>query len=154
MAYTGDYLSYYQDAVATEAYLFKARQRISATRHARLLDYHAHQGCNARTWVCVEVEQGGNADTAVLKKDTVLITKGIDGQAAVNDASLNEVLLEPDVQIFETKHTINLLALHNEISFYTWDDHACCLPRGATEATPVPPRWPGVTVDGGAGTYF
>ena len=29
LAYTGDYLSYYQDAVATEAYLDTARQRIS-----------------------------------------------------------------------------------------------------------------------------
>ena len=54
LAYTGDYLSYYQDAVATEAYLDTARQRISVRRHARLVDYFMHEGCNARTWVCVE----------------------------------------------------------------------------------------------------
>ena len=34
-AYTADYLSYYQDAVATEAYLDTARQRISVRRHVR-----------------------------------------------------------------------------------------------------------------------
>ena len=48
LAYAGDYLSYYQDAVATEAYLGTARQRISVRRHARLVDYRMHEGCNAR----------------------------------------------------------------------------------------------------------
>src|SRR5262249_7864628 len=55
LAYTGDYLSYYQDAVATEAYLDTARQRISVRRLVRLVDYFLHEGCNARGWVCVEV---------------------------------------------------------------------------------------------------
>ena len=54
LAYVGDHLSYYQDAVATEAYLDTARQRISVRRHVRLVDYPMHEGCNARTWVCVE----------------------------------------------------------------------------------------------------
>src|SRR5262249_52370510 len=37
MAYVADHLSYYQDAVATEAYLATARRRISVRRHARLV---------------------------------------------------------------------------------------------------------------------
>src|SRR5689334_1943617 len=53
LAYVGDYLSYYQDAVATEAYLGTARQRISVRRHARLVDYAMHEGCNARAWIAV-----------------------------------------------------------------------------------------------------
>lgn len=57
LAYVGDYLSYYQDAVATEAYLDTARQRISVRRHVRLVDYFIHEGCNARTWVFVWTEQ-------------------------------------------------------------------------------------------------
>src|SRR5256714_4817044 len=56
VAYTGDYLSYYQDAVATEAYLETARQRISVRRHVRLVDYFMHEGCNARAWVHLKVE--------------------------------------------------------------------------------------------------
>ena len=28
----------------------------SVRRHARLVDYHLHEGCNARAWVCVEVK--------------------------------------------------------------------------------------------------
>src|SRR4030095_14228357 len=55
LAYAGDYLSYYQDAVGTEAYLDTARKRISVRRHARLVDYKLHEGCNARTWICLEV---------------------------------------------------------------------------------------------------
>lgn len=61
MAYAADYLAYYQDAVATEAYLGTARKRISVRRHARLLDYFLHEGCNSRVWVTVEVE-GSSAD--------------------------------------------------------------------------------------------
>ena len=48
IAYVGDHLSYQQDAVATEAYLQTARSRISLRRHALLVDYHVHDGCNAR----------------------------------------------------------------------------------------------------------
>ena len=55
LAYAGDDLSYYQDAVATEAYLATARQRISVRRDARLVDYLLGEGCQARAWVCLTV---------------------------------------------------------------------------------------------------
>ena len=48
LAYAADHLSYFQDAVATEAYLGTARRRVSVRRHARLLDYPMHDGANAR----------------------------------------------------------------------------------------------------------
>jgi hypothetical protein len=54
MAYHADRISYYQDAVAQEAYLDTARRRISVRRHARLVDYILHEGCNARAWVCCD----------------------------------------------------------------------------------------------------
>src|SRR5438874_11382626 len=66
LAYVGDYLSYYQDAIATEAYLGTARQRISVRRHARLLDYAMHDGCNARAWVQVRVTSDTPADGITL----------------------------------------------------------------------------------------
>ena len=56
LAYAGDQLSYQQDAVATEAYLGTARRRVSVRRHARLVDYPMHDGCNARAWVQVAGE--------------------------------------------------------------------------------------------------
>src|SRR5215472_4798421 len=64
LAYAGDYLSYYQDAVATEAYLGTARQRISVRRHARLVDYQMHEGCNARAWITIATDSDGSLDPA------------------------------------------------------------------------------------------
>jgi hypothetical protein len=43
IAYAADYLSYRQDAVATEAYLGTARKRVSVRRHARLVNYPMHE---------------------------------------------------------------------------------------------------------------
>jgi predicted phage baseplate assembly protein len=74
LAYAADHLSYYQDAVATEAYLGTARRRVSVRRHARLLDYVMHDGCNARAWVVMNVESG--ADGYVLRARTPLLTGG------------------------------------------------------------------------------
>ena len=135
LAYTGDHLSYYQDAVATEAYLFTGRKRISARRHARLLDYHVHNGCNARTWVHLEVEPGSAADTGLLPAGTPLLTRNPGDAVTVPTAKLPDKLREKDVLVFETMHESKLFSVQNEIDFYTWDDAACCLPAGATQAT-------------------
>ena len=135
LAYTGDYLSYYQDAVATESYLFKARLRTSARRHARLLDYHMHDGCNARAWVFLEVEKGGGADTANLPTGTALLTKGPIHEVSLTQVDFLKANYGAEVKIFETLHDLTLHSVHNELSFYTWDDLECCLPKGATKAT-------------------
>ena len=37
--------------------------------------------------------------------------------------------------VFESMADLTLHSAHNGISFYTWDDADCCLPRGATRAT-------------------
>ncbi len=71
LAYIGDYLSYYQDAVATEAYLDTARQRISVRRHVRLVDYFMHEGCNARTWIFIETP---DQDISFHPRDVFFIT--------------------------------------------------------------------------------
>ena len=55
LAFAADTLSYRQDVVANEAYLNTARQRISVRRHARLVDYYLHEGCNARAFVHFKV---------------------------------------------------------------------------------------------------
>ncbi len=70
LAYVADELSYRQDAVATEAYLDTARSRVSLRRHARLVDYRVHDGCNARAWVQIRV----NATTVELPRGTPLLT--------------------------------------------------------------------------------
>jgi hypothetical protein len=58
-AYVGDRLSYYQDAVANEAYLETANQRISVRRHARLIDYAMHDGASSRAFIVFKVATAG-----------------------------------------------------------------------------------------------
>ncbi len=135
LAYLGDYLSYLQDAVATEAYLGTARKRISVRRHARLLDYPMHDGCNARTWVCIEVQQGGDADGKALSMGTRLLTGGPTGQRTIATPDLENLLQEEGPTVFETMHDVTLFSSHNRIRFYTWSDAECCLPKGAIRTT-------------------
>jgi hypothetical protein len=113
LAYAADHLSYFQDAVATEAYLGTARRRVSVRRHARLLDYRMHEGCSARAFLHF------TADTGLDLRAPVAARAGPD---------------EPPV-VFETLHDLRLRAAHNEIELYTWSDERCCLPAGATRAT-------------------
>jgi hypothetical protein len=132
LAYVGDYLSYQQDALATEAYLGTARRRISVRRHARLVDYHMHDGANARAWVQVRVA----ADAVQLSRGTQIFMR-LPGQATriAPLSSAYEQALAARPVIFETMHPAMLFEAHNEIRFHTWGDERCCLPQGATRAT-------------------
>lgn len=133
MAYAADYLSYYQDATATEAYLGTARKRVSVRRHARLLDYNMHDGSNARVWVSFKVDSGSAADGQTLKKQTQLLTK-LDAPTGRWMGTLDSAL-QAGALVFETLTDVRLHPEHNEIHFYTWDQQQCCLPKGATRAT-------------------
>jgi hypothetical protein len=147
LAYTGDYLSYYQDAVATEAYLDTARQRISVRRHARLVDYRVHEGCNARAWLCLKTDSDRELDPG----EFYFITGGglqLPGTVLTQDDLRNipsdqYEVFEPVLENPEDK--VQLYLAHNRVSFYTWGDGECCLLKGATSATlkdtwkPIPP---------------
>jgi hypothetical protein len=140
LAYVGDQLSYEQDAVATEAYLATARRRISLRRHALLVDYLMHDGCNARAWVQLDVRQDG--DFPLRGPQFLTRCPGLDpGIARSSMQHRNATLLSPIVfePVLDERLAPNYLqplhADHNRISFYTWGDTRCCLPRGATRAT-------------------
>lgn len=134
LAYTADHLSYYQDAVATEAYLGTARKRVSVRRHARLLDYFVHEGCNARAWVCFEVKQGSGADGFTLDPGSRLLTGPLEAEPTLDAAQL-VVALRDGAVVFETRQPVTLVFARNRIHFHTWSDEQCCLPKGATRAT-------------------
>jgi hypothetical protein len=130
LAYVGDDLSYRQDAIAAESYLGTCRHRVSARRHARLLDYHVHEGCNARAWVhfaSQAVELAVPAGTQVVSGTP---------EEATFIADLRRMTGEPPV-VFETMHPIAARSAHNQVQIYTWGDSSCCLPQGATAATLV-----------------
>ncbi len=136
IAYVGDRLSYQQDAVATEAYLETARSRISLRRHALLVDYHVHDGCNARAWVQLNVI--GNSGDQIFLDRTVTrfytFAPGMPSSLAVGSGN-EEAAIISGVQVFEPMWDQVLYPELNQLSFYTWGDSDCCLPKGATEAT-------------------
>lgn len=133
LAYVGDYLSWQQDAVATEAYLGTARRRASVRRHARMLDYPMHDGCNARTWVQVEVSAGA---AVALPAGAEAFTR-VPGIPRVMHPAGPERLdaLAAGAEVFQTLHDGSFLPEHNRIPFWAWGQRECCLPRGATRAT-------------------
>lgn len=122
LAYVGDHLSYQQDAVATEAYIGTARQRVSVRRHARLVDYELHEGCNARAWVHVAV---GGGEPFSRPWDRVSFATSGAAEGA-------EVFLPMQVG-GEAEFSVHPLL--NRVKIYTWGEGSCCLSRGATSAT-------------------
>lgn len=135
LAYVGDHLSYFQDSVATEAYLGTARKRVSLRRHARLLNYDVHSGCNARAFVVFDVEAGSGADGLPLPAGRQLLTRtSADDAPTLRTADLGRALAAGPTA-FQTTHPLVLHAAHDAIPFYTWSDAECCLPKGATSAT-------------------
>lgn len=139
LAYTGDQLSYFQDAVATEAYLGTARQRISVRRHARLAGYHLGEGRNARTWVTFEMVPG--SEPLTLRPGTPLLTRGGGLDAALDPEAVAQAV-SLGATVFETLHDVTLYPSHNEIVIHTWTESQTVLPAGATAATLVRPEPP------------
>lgn len=140
LAYAGDYLSYYQDAVATEAYLDTARRRISVRRHARLVDYRMHEGNNARTWITVCTK----TDLSPIPAGNLYFITGFPGIKAASGRVVKAVDLEGVpanwYEVFEPLVTdpateYQFRAAHCNMHFYTWGDLECCLAKGATRAT-------------------
>lgn len=124
LAYVGDQLSYYQDGVATEAYLGTARRRTSVRRHARLVDYPMHDGANARAWLAFETEvDRGNVAAPAVRRGTLVLAPATETQPEVAFETMDDI--------------VELRVSRNAIDFYTWSDLRCCLPTGATRATLV-----------------
>lgn len=133
LAYVADYLSYYQDAVATEAYPGTARRRSSVKRHVRLLDYVLHEGCNARVWVQVQVKE-----PLILPQATQLLTdtSRATEQPVVIPPHSNayDEALSKQVKVFETMYNLRLFPQHNEIRLYAEEGEEVSLPAGSTSA--------------------
>ena len=132
LAYAADNLSYRQDAIANEAYLATARKRVSVRRHARLVNYFLHEGCNARAFVCFTVA----GQSVSLPQGTQLLTRtpGLPSVIAPDSPDLRAALANGAL-VFETAHAAVVDEQLNELQFYAWGDAGCCLPRGSTQAT-------------------
>ncbi|MFP2930347.1 hypothetical protein ACLESO_35155 [Pyxidicoccus sp. 3LG] len=138
LAAAGDYLSYYQDAVGTEAYLGTSRQRISVRRHARLLDFLMHDGCNARTFVVLEVGSGaGDPPLSLFPGPDVVVQllTGVETLPVVARDDQLDLRLYSRAEVFEPLYDTLLRKERNEIPFYTWGEPTARLAPGATRAT-------------------
>ena len=141
IAYVADFLAYRQDAIATEAYLGTARKRVSVRRHARLVDYPMHDGCNARTWVHVALNNTVSPTGILLPRANAITgatTRFFTRVAAapvLDDAHGDDVVATQHPEVFESLADVQLFPQHNTMFFYTWGASDCCLPVGATRAT-------------------
>jgi hypothetical protein len=139
LAYVGDYLSYQQDAIATEAYLNTCRKRVSVRRHARLIDYFIDDGCNSRAWVQIAIGDNlngyhYNVGTDENKTKFIARVPELPIVLPLGSPEFEQAVYE-GAQVFELLHDVVLYSKHNSINFYTWGEEQCCLSKGAVSAT-------------------
>jgi hypothetical protein len=115
IAADADELCDFQDRVMQEAYLGLARKRVSLARHARLMDYHIHQGNQASTWLVAEVASNSTIP-------------------AGSGAWTAEKWDDPGAVIFLTEADQDCLVDLNRLELYDWGGVATALDAGATEA--------------------
>jgi hypothetical protein len=137
MAYVGDRISYAQDSAHTEAYIARARRRVSMRRHARLVDYLIGEGLNARTVALIAVSADvtplNPGDPPVLPAGTRLTTP-LAGVGVRLPPGFD--FIDSKAVVFETMNDVAALFLdHDRLPFYAWGDQRCCLLPGAVAAT-------------------
>ncbi|MEO9239253.1 MAG: hypothetical protein ABI418_14325, partial [Jatrophihabitantaceae bacterium] len=142
-SYLGDELAYYQDDAATEAYLQTARRRRSVRRHARLVGYRLHEGCQARCWISLAVTEpavelaldqiGFVAAGAVPAGSSVLRQpRELPDPATV----FSPLVSSPTCPITDpATRVVRLYRAHNSIGVWHFGERDSTLCRGATSAT-------------------
>jgi hypothetical protein len=121
-----DELSDYQDRVMNEAYLGTARKRVSIARHARLMDYHIHQGNQACTWLALELKTNPGLVAGIDLAPGFIVWSGKNSD--------NVFKPSPSSVVFMTREHQFLHYLLNSMSLYTWDDSIPALKAGSVSA--------------------
>ncbi|NCA84367.1 MAG: hypothetical protein EOM83_02205 [Clostridia bacterium] len=122
MSALGDEMAYYQDRISREAYLETATQRRSVRRHARLIDYHMHDGLGATGWIDFTVNAG-----------IIDISAGTNVFALSDDNSRIDFEVGKGIAEFYLVKKYAVSALNNEFKPHLWDEDDICLPIGSTE---------------------
>jgi hypothetical protein len=130
-----DELSDFQDRVMNEAYLTTARKRVSVARHARLMDYHIHQGNQAVTWLAMQLEGSSDItseDATLHLPRPPLEPDGRPTRLVVWTGSPH--MTDPGAVVFMSRNEQDLHPLLNQLGLYTWSGTAPSLGSGSTEA--------------------
>lgn len=122
-----DELSDYQDRVMNEAYLSSARKRVSLARHARLMDYHIHQGNQASTWLALEVAPEFKSAPQGTETRQYFLTNDFEVRAPAQGD-------QPSPIIFVARDKQRVHELVNRLGIYTWGDAIPSLVAGDTTA--------------------
>lgn len=113
-----DELSDYQDRVVTEAFLSRARKRVSLARHARLMDYYIHEGNQASTWLALRLSAAKNGTLP-------------DGMRAWTGETPQP---EESAEVFVSTAPARLHSLLSNMHLYTWSGARPALAIGSTSA--------------------
>lgn len=114
----------YHDRVLNERSIATARKRVSLARHARLMDYHIHQGNQASTWLALEVD--ADIDLPATAGDEFCAWTGTGWK-------------DPGAVIFAmpregARWRRRLYAQLSTLRLYTWGETVTALAQGTTEA--------------------
>lgn len=128
IAARGDEIADAHDRVMAERGLGTARKRVSLARHARLVDYHIHQGQQATTPVAVQV--AGMTDLPPVGTEAFAVWSGPDWKS-------REAVIFARFQD-RPRWRQRLFPELNDLRLYTWSDTVSALEAGATQADLTP----------------
>jgi hypothetical protein len=131
IAVDADELSDFQDRVVNEGYFATARKRVSLARHARLVDYHIHQGNQATTWLALKVSSD------------VVIPAGFGVWTGRDWQNAGSV-------IFLSQEQQSCFAWLSELTLYDWGGVVTALDAGSVEADLALPASLDATVEADA----
>jgi hypothetical protein len=130
LAAAADEMSDYQDRVMAEAYLATTRTRVSLARHARLVDYHLHEGNQASTWVAVDIV-GGQAPFTFDTQELVVWT-------GANPPETDAIFFVSRQRRLDPPKRQRLDPLLNRLRLHTWRNAQPALAAGSTSADIAP----------------
>ncbi len=151
MSALGDEFAYYQDRISREGYFENATQRRSLRRHARMVDYHLHDGKGGTTWLDFEVDASAPVHVVSAGATVWVPPPVLPGEPAADrrrrSPSVYEVghgivqghsglvpplgVLASQIAVYPSS-TFNLRSAANELKAYQWDENDTCLLVGST----------------------
>ena len=114
----------HHDRVLNERSLATARKRVSLARHARLMDYHIHQGNQSSSWLALEVT--ASVDLPATASDEFGVWTGKSWK------DTDSVLFAIPREIARWRQ--RCYAELSRLRPYTWGDTVTALAQGTTEA--------------------